>query len=233
MNVEITDIGSDFIPYTDKYVSKPFTSINVRPFTVNELFLIADSIKTKSIRSLIQAVDNVIDVDVNLLTVPDYYNLYYWLRFMSYPKTPPYVEWTCNNLQVVDDELVKCGHLNVSRLKKTDVKVHHLSACGPIELNPMLDFPRVSLLLSVEDLEDDNGPVRDLFNVAMWVKEGVTINEKVAVLRSAPDLSLYEDALHASRTYVYGADEFVSIKCEVCGVKGYVKVPFNATTFLP
>ena len=217
----IDDISSNFIPYD-------FKSFMMRSFKVPELLLISRAVGEKNQLPIIQAIGNTIDVDVDSLTIPDFYNLFYWQRFDSYLKTPFYIEWVCKN--VVSGTI--CGTENRERVSKSNLIVHYLKDCGDIKLGTGIDWPRVSILKSLDDKERDD-PLGSMYSVAMWVADGSTIDEKMDILINSPDLELYEDAVHASRTFKYGVNEFVNTKCGGCGVKGYNKLSFDATTFLP
>lgn len=223
----IEDIGSNFIPYD-------FKKIDMKNFSVKELFLLAESVKQKSILPVIEVMSNTIDVDINLLTKPDFFNLFYWQRFNSYTKTPNYLLWDCSNTVEVGGKKRICGYANTQRIVKTDLKVHYLQDCGFEPLDSRIDFPRVSILTNsdINDKSKDD-PLAKLYYIAEWIKDGVTLNDKLDILKSQPDLDLYETALLASRKYRYGVNEYSPVKCEACGVESYAKIAFDATHFLP
>lgn len=95
---DIGQLPSRFIPYTAKYLTDKFcfTRILIRPLSVAELKLISSAVVTKDIRNLIRAVDLVIDVPVEFLTVGDFFYILMWLRIKSYTKSPVVVSWTCH-----------------------------------------------------------------------------------------------------------------------------------------
>jgi hypothetical protein len=224
----IEDIGSNFIPY-------PFKEFKMRGFKTVELFLIAESRKTNSMSKLVEAIGNTLDIDVNVLTKPDFFTLLYWQRIISYPKTPSYIDWVCNNRYMKDDKLVTCGFKNFKPVTKTDLKMTYLQK--DIELDARIDFPRIKLLKSLEekgflDLQKDD-PMSKLYYLAEWIKDGETIDDKLEIFLSQDDLDLYEELLKAASTYRYGVNESVITTCGGCGVVGYSNISFDATTFLP
>lgn len=228
--IELTELPSRFIPYEAQ-------SLYIRPFSVMELKLIARSVEQNSIDYISQAIDNCIDLDVYSLTIPDYFYLYYWLRIESYPNTPYYCKWECNEIQT--DESV-CGHQNISPLTQNEISISYLEENQQIT-NSLLDYPRVRLLedLTIAALEK-NG-IRKLFSsddlllieAAKWVKEGSTIFDKIKILEGQPDLSLYEAAIHLNQTVQYGVYEFTLVTCGRCGAKRRFKVSLDASKFFP
>lgn len=232
--IELTELPSNFIPYD-------FKSIYVRPFAVSELKLIARSIEQKSIDYITQAIDNCLDVDVYQLTIPDYFYLYYWFRIESYPSTPYYSHWVCDEL--LDGK--PCSHNNVTPLTKNQLSVSYLEddVLTAANLDPRLDFPRVSLLedLSIAALDKNDPKQLSLFqsdelflvDAAKWVKAGTTIFDKIKILEEQPDLNLYELAKLANQQYQYGVYEYTLVQCGGCGAKRRFKVMLDAPKFFP
>lgn len=227
--IELTELPSRFLPYEQR-------SLYIRPFSVLELKLIARSIELNSIDYITQAIDNCIDLDVYSLTIPDYFYLYYWLRIESYPNTPYYCNWECNELQA--DKSV-CGHKNVSPLTQNEMTVSYLES--NLITDSRLDYPRVRLLedLTIAALEKKGS--RQLFSsddlllveAAKWIKDGDTIFDKIKILESQPDLRLYESAFHLNQTIQYGVYEFTLVTCGRCGAKRRFKVSLDASKFFP
>lgn len=244
--LRIEELPSNFHPYPGR------THIMVRPFSVQELKLIARSIEHNNVDYITQAIDNCIDMDVYQLTIADYFYLYYWFRIESYPNTPHYMEWTCD--EPVKDEkgevVGTCGHENMSQLKKSDIKIIHLDDLNfdLSSLDDRLDFPRVKLL---EDLTEANSDkvsydksgsddkntfkLDDLILVdaAKWLKEGTTIFDKLKFLEQQPSLELYEIANKANKALQFGVYEYTLVSCGRCGAKRRYKVLLDAPRFFP
>lgn len=234
--VEIGDLPSDYLRGTAS--PYPFTKLMVRGITVTELKLIAKAWANKDIYFTIRAVGNCINVDVNVLTIPDFYYLLYHLRIESYPSTPVYMPWVCDEPRRDDTgNLIDgvCGHENLSRLTNAQkqLSVAKLSECvRHTELAPELEYPRVSLMPSI-DYYDKKSSDHALFDVAKWVRHGTTIEEKMAFLEAQPDLKLWETAMEADSRLRYGVREAAKVACERCGADRYYKIAISAATFLP
>lgn len=218
LGIEITDIASDFLPYD-------FDSFFVQGFRVQELCMLAQSKKMKDIGLLVRAVANVTSIDPNVLTIPDFYNLLYWLRTESYTKTPLYMNWDCNN--VVDGK--RCNFNNLQPVTRTTIKIQHLKDINYV-LPTDLDYPRASLLKSLDSKPDDD-PLMPIYSVAKWIKAGNTIDEKMSILLAQKDLVLYENALEADNTVKYGVHESVLVKCKGCGCDRTYPLSISADTF--
>lgn len=246
-HVTLETLPSDFHPY-------PFKELKIRPFGVTELKMVARAIEYKSNDYIRQAVDACINVPVDILTIPDYHFLWYWLRIESYPSTPYYMPWECDEPVKGEDGQVSehavCGHDNMSPLQRTSIETIHLKDVGfdPSNFDHRLDFPRVSLLSDLEEAEASRKKLQEqkelgaeelsyadlmLVNAAKWVKEGKTIREKIAVLEAQGDLNLYEAALKVAKQLHYGVFEFAFVTCGRCGAKRRYRVSLDAPSFFP
>lgn len=247
--IRLEELPSNFYPYLGR------SFIMVRPFSVLELKLIARSIETNSIDYITQAIDNCIDMDVYDLTIPDYFFLYYWFRIESYPSTPHYMEWVCDETSVVEEQTRTCGYENTTPLRKSDIKVVHLDDLEFKQsyIDPSLDFPRVRLLEDLtqasedkstyskvltpddEDKLDTTFKLDDLLLVdaAKWIKDGDTIFDKLKILESQPDLALYELASKTNKAMQFGVYEYTIVSCGRCGAKRRYKVLLDAPRFFP
>ena len=220
----VQDIASEFALY-------PFKEIVMSGFLLSELMLLAKANSTDSILPILKAVDNVIDVDVNILTIPDFFYMMYWLRIESFPKTPLYLPWTCD--QKTEKGEV-CGYKNLDRLMHTNMRTKYLKECKDHDkpLPPGIAHPRALLLESL-DLKDRNDPAYEIYKVAMWVEEGRTIDDKVTVLMDQTTPTLYEDALHTAIRLKYGVEELANVNCKECGASRLYQLSISAATFLP
>lgn len=231
--VEIGDLPS-------KYIMYDFKKIMARGFRVPELRLIAKAAANNDIYYLIRAVDLVLDVDVNLLTIPDFYYILYWLRIESYPNTPLYMPWKCDNeVQVekngkkVPDEFSPCDYDNISPLHKTDLRIVYIDEGKDYDKLPEgLDYPRVSLLPSI-DYKDIADSDRLLYDIARWVAGGEDIDSKLATLEKQTNNNLWEAAIAVNKRISYGVKEGATVTCERCSVERYYRIAINAATFLP
>ena len=244
--IRLEELPSNFKPYPGR------NYIMIRPFSVRELKLIARSIEHNNVDFITQAIDNCIDMDVYQLTIPDYFYLYYWFRIESYPNTPHYMEWVCDE-ETKDEQwnvTGVCNHENTSQLKRSDIKLIHLDDLGfeLDQLDPRLDFPRVKLLEDLTQANDDKKKydkvgndegnqfkIDDLILVdaAKWIKEGTTIWDKLKILESQPNLDLYEIANKTNKALQFGVYEYTLVSCGRCGAKRRYRVLLDAPRFFP
>ena len=244
--IRLEELPSNFKPYSGR------NYIMIRPFSVRELKLIARSIEHNNVDFITQAIDNCIDMDVYQLTIPDYFYLYYWFRIESYPNTPHYMEWVCDEETKDEQGNVTgvCNHENTSQLKRSDIKLIHLDDLGfeLDQLDPRLDFPRVKLLEDLTQANDDKKKydkvgndegnqfkIDDLILVdaAKWIKEGTTIWDKLKILESQPNLDLYEIANKTNKALQFGVYEYTLVSCGRCGAKRRYRVSLDAPSFFP
>lgn len=89
-----------------------FDELHMRPFTVPDMFKIAQVNNTRNLTLLIDLIDSTITEDVRSLTKPDFYYLLYSQKYMSYPRTPFTISWTS-----------KYGNLATSDIKKSELDI--------------------------------------------------------------------------------------------------------------
>lgn len=233
----LEDIASNFLPYESR------NSILARPFSVVELKLIARAIETGDADFITQAIDNCVDIPVHELTITDYFHIYYWMRISSYPNTPHYMEWVCDE----EHDGQACNHENLTPLTQSELRVVYLSDLGykPGDLDPRLDFPRVSLLQDLHLARESKELIAQkkeaefslddlvLINAAKWIKAGKTLRDKIKILEAQPDLELYELASKANKAYEHGVHESAFVKCGRCGAKRRYRVLLDAPRFFP
>lgn len=243
--VDIGNLPSDFIPYTAK-------SLFIRPFRVAELKLISKSIVLKNVKHLVRAVDAVIDMDVNELTVGDFYYILMWLRIHSYPKSPIMVQWKCDESiffrpKKEEGELDKylrygqfppkdnaeeyvktpCDTANNEAIHFTNVDIHNLPE--GLVLPQGFDFPRVKHLQEVqESLKDPE--LQLIAPAAQWVA-GDTWEDKINRLNEDPTLDLFDTASAMQETIVHGVSERATLTCRGCGKKTPYRLKIDALSF--
>lgn len=244
--LSLEDLPSNFYPYPDR------DKILARPFAITELKLIARAIETGDSDFITQALDNCIDFPVTELTIVDYFYLYYWMRIQSYPNTPHYMEWKCDEMLADADEpdnKSSCDYENTTPLTQKELKVIYLDdlSFDYDQLDPRLDFPRVSLLQDLTLAQESKTAIQAgknadakfslddlvLVNAAKWIKAGTTLREKIEILEREPDLELYEIASKTNKAFEYGVYEYAMVKCGRCGAKRRYRVLLDAPRFFP
>ena len=238
-------LPSNYVPYD----FQP-DSLTMRPMKGAELADMSKAFISDDISFAIKAIGAVINVDVNQITIPDFYALMLHARYISMPKSTPMGIWKCQGSMYEDQkskvqysmlqlqgmmkayeldkehnqnpndimvETVACGIEHSVGIVESDFEFIELPA--DIEpLDPKFDYPRVRMLPQLtQALADPEICLTAL--AAQWLKDGDTLDEKLALMNAAPDLSLYDElsTLHAVRTY--GVKQSVSKVCYTCGTE--------------
>lgn len=239
--VDIGNLPSYFVPYTSKYLPEaPFAELRIRPFTVKELRLLAETIVTGDIKYQIQAVDLVINQPVEDITIGDFFYLLMWLRIHSYPKSPWEVAWTCNNTVAVNPEdatagIRVCGEHNASLVASSAIEIIDLEkfVVGKQVLDPELDFPRTRLLRDIYTTNtlDNQLDWTYIVPAAQWIRDGTTLADKLQILDESPDLSLYDKAINANNTILFGVRESIRLVCRACNHQHIHELKIEPLTF--
>lgn len=111
--------------------------------------------------------------------------------------------------EVADDY---CGHFNATTLRFSDFKVVQIP--GLIE-DARFDFPRVKILDEFAQMQS-NPRMRNIASVAAWLKAGDTLQDKIDILMSQPDLELFDAADIIKNKYEHGVSRKVHKPCERC-----------------
>lgn len=150
-----------------------FNALAVKPFGMKSLRLMSKTMVSNEAKFMIEAVDNVIPVDVNTLTIGDFYQLLAYQRYTAFPSSPPEAEWTCEGERyklptgeiqdlvglraLVDiwdaasaEQRQAGGLIDPNTLEVTKVKCGHVNK---IELK-YLDFPLIQLPEEQPELDD-------------------------------------------------------------------------------
>jgi len=75
-----------------------FEQITMKNFGVKQLMLMSKAVSTGSWAPVVEAIDSVIDVDVNVLTDGDFYYLLACQRIAGYKISPLQAAWTCEGV---------------------------------------------------------------------------------------------------------------------------------------
>lgn len=249
---DIGNLPSGFVPYD-------FQSIYIRPFTVRELRLVSKAAVLKETQHLLRAIDLVISVDVNEITIGDFYYILMWLRIHSMPKTPYVIEWHCEvpvfvslatkqrvfydslefNPLVLAAEEAKykqenCGTHNSEIIHMSDVKILSLDD-STFEALPgamgavEFDFPRVRNLVEIQEALIDP-ELKLIVGPAQWIK-GPTLKDKLDILESTPDLDIFDAASVLNEQVIHGIQETTTLTCRGCGIKRPHSLTLDALSF--
>lgn len=238
----IGKLPSGHIPYADK------NPLYIRPFDLADYRLVSKAAALDALYHLVRAVDNCISMDVNDLTVGDFYYVLLWLRANSSPARPYAFEWNCEQVLFRDrvtneplrydqkwpntaEELHEkfiggvCGKENLSLVTPKVVSVAELEA--GLELPEGFDFPRV------RTMEERDAALKDpemqfLAAGISWIA-GDTWAEKVEKATADPSLVFkgndLEDAVK------HGFIEQVTFRCMQCRVEHTIDAKLTPLNF--
>jgi hypothetical protein len=224
----------------------------IRPFAIAEIKLLSKSLVLKDIKHLVKAVDSVIDMDVDQLTIGDFYYILMWLRLHSYPKSPIMVQWHCDediwrskefkpdtterdylyygqkpDLEQIDDyEVVKCNTENNEAIHQTNVEI--LSLPEDLVLPEGFDFPRVRELPMVQE-ELKNPEMEFVAPAAQWIRGDW--HQKMAKLEADTSLDLFDTATALQETLIHGVSENATLTCRGCRKKSFYRLQIDALSF--
>lgn len=240
------DLGalpSQGIPYGD--VNLKFY---IRPFGLQELKLLSKAVELDDVVHLMRAVDNVISMSVDQLTIGDFFYVMLWLRINSMPKSPYIVEWNCQQtyfthketktpMLYTDDhwptvEKLKaeykaepCNTENTSVVHQVNVDVVSLEE--DFVLPEGFDFPRMTCYTDRAIALKD--PEFALLAPAIQWLPGNTWAEKMLVADATP--SAIGEALDLNRKIVHGIAESVTFNCRKCRIEHTQKLELTALSF--
>lgn len=219
----------------------------IRPFSLNELYIVGAGHRADSIRHVIRAAEIVTSCDVNQLTDGDFAYVLAWLRINSYPESPINAVWQCKSKSLLDHKrrplnmskaagksfaeidrlgwtLKECGHENVYLAHNASMDITVLE---DFDLPEGLSFPTVSTLVEAEDLMEEP-EFTHILDALRWIKEGKTLRDKYEYVKSLGNLELFNKAKEmANGRITHGITETVPIECMMCSTKQTVfdKVP--------
>ncbi len=236
---DVGNLPSNFFPYPELVGAAK--KIYARPFTVDELRLIGKAAVLKDMSHMIRAIDLCVTMDAGNLTIGDFYYMMMWLRLYSMPKAPYIMDWPCQEVIItskkdgsfkLNDASFKmpepedednweprpCGAHNTEIIHLIDM--HVVSLEDDFEGIPQteaieFDFPRARYIQDIDTCMKDPG-LRLLAGPASWVKDGETIEEKLAILQTQNDLSAFDAAAHLNETIIHGVGENANLTCRKC-----------------
>lgn len=244
-NSDYHDLGtlpSMGIPYGGDF------KLYIRTFKLKDLRLLSKAVELNDASHLLRAVDNVISIAVEELTIGDFFYVMLWLRLYSMPKSPYIVEWKCDQPYFTHKEtklplfytaetwptvtqlkteydVEPCNTENTTTVHQANVEVITLDEATV--LPPGFDFPRMSCYIDrAEALKD---PELSMLAPAIQWFPGATWSEKVAYAETNVDqISL---ALDLNKKIVHGIKEQVKFNCRQCRIEHTTKIELNALSF--
>lgn len=229
---------------------EPDGTFFIRPFGIAELRLLSTAASVGNMQHAIRAFDLCISVDVQQLSLGDFYYLMLWQRINSFPKRPYAIPWDCDSalfksketgqyllydmpddqwpsseVLETDYEATKCGFSNTSIVQTPDLEIFTLDE--DLVLPEGFDFPRVKIMLDLQEALK----TPDLAYLApgiQWIA-GETFEEKMEAANADP--SLVFEGLDLENAVVHGFGEQVTVKCAQCRVEHTVTLKTNPESF--
>lgn len=219
---DIGNLPSNFIPYNGE-----FTKLNIRQILLSELKLLSRAAATNDISSTIKAINMTIDVDINRLTIGDFFYVLMWHKLHSFPKSPVTVNWLCAATlhldadgNIITDQTITpakiepCNQANTQIIHQTDIDIISFED-GYEGIPANFDYPRVSMLAEYYELAKDPD-FSELLDNVRWIREGATLAKKFEYLETLPNLDLYSEAEEINKATLHGVSQYVHLKCARC-----------------
>lgn len=233
--------------------------IEIEPFKPMVLNLISRAHASGTVDPLLKALQGCVNIDTNLLTPGDFFFLLTWQRIHS-RAIPVEASWSClgtvyelptgqriNDTQLIQyyrayqenpegkpnpndvpTAVVSCGHVQKRALTWDDFRVIEMNQ-DP--LDPDLTYPRMGLWDQYLKMADDV-ELSAVARQAMWVKDGFTLADKVAIIRNQETMDLFDRACLAEVKYNHGIAQAVALPCEKCGYIHLLNYNVSAKDFL-
>jgi hypothetical protein len=122
-----------------------------------------------------------------------------------------------------------CGKDNILELNMANFDTLRLPEEAP-ELDPLLDYPRVSTLAEYNSLINDP-ELSAILPAVRWIKAGATLKDKLDILQAEPSLELFEKAMEAELSIRHGVSKVVKVNCAQCRQESPVLFNISANTF--
>lgn len=209
----------------------------IQPFTYGDASVLSLLSKTNDPESLFNIINKRLNLDVNVLTLQDFWFILYWQRINSYSSFPVKLPWTCNH----------CEHKNLDEMSGSSLIIEDLSRdyyhgievnfpdSGVLKLRLKLigDEIKLKKYMRKEKIEDTTGEIYEtLLTASILEYNGGTLKERYELVKnmSADD----QFTLKGVEDYFdYGVKDYSEFTCEEC--KEVVKVGYelDLTSFFP
>lgn len=237
--VDMGDLPTGFGPYRGQGVSKMY----IRPFCVRELSLLTmgSSMGEQGVGHILRAVDMAISCDATILTDGDFEYIMAWLRLNSYPKAPSLVRWRCKRTNVIESdgrafytkpdafllsqrelkmrglEYEVCNASNNEIVHNVKTVINTFDDDDLVMEYDDLDFPRMNTMVEMRTMLDEQPELEHHARMARWVRAGLTLRDKMAILENQEDFDMYSRIQECIKRYAHGIMEKMRLRCRTCG----------------
>lgn len=195
------DVRYTRVSLPSKFIFYPFDDLQMRPFEVRDLSKLSRAQAEDNLTILIDVMDGVIDQDIRMLSVADFYYLMYMIRIWSYPRSPFTLKWRS-----------KYGNNNEHTINQTNLKIK-FPKIDADQYQAWVD--RGYTIPTVRDMEIFQTETLDpefkwQYERAQYLV-GATIKEKVERLNQPDGIALLEDIRDFSQLLDHGVDETLEL----------------------
>ncbi len=230
--------------------------IHVEKGSLKFLRLTSLSIAEDEYAPFIDAVQSLVPtIDIDAMTLPDFFALVTYARISLYPSSPITYQHVCRNT-VFKTALGKMTSTEVKQaiekgdLSKTDpvnpcrcdfnysTYIENIKNFEMVEFNPegfdtsRFAIPRVSLLAEYKRLIKDK-ELRFIIPAIAWLKEGDTLEEKLAIIENSGNaVGLVDELSKISIQYGFGLRSRIETECPDCGKKSELPIHIDNQSFI-
>ena len=249
-------LASNYVPYN--FTEAEFEIV---PMKGQQLSLLSKAVLADDISYALQAVDQIINQDINTITIPDFYHILMYARFQSMPASGVEIAWDCNGSMYraetsgIDYNLLQLEAMNKAfemdpeNNPDPEKLIVEEVDCGKhveqeLRLNDfhILELPADTALEPGFDfprcnilpslLEAYSDPERVLIaGAAQWLQGGENIDDKINAMNNSDGLGLYDELSKLNARLTYGVKQKLPVICPKCGTKHQVAVVLTPELF--
>lgn len=225
---------------------------NIEAFGIEQLSLLSAASELNDPQQFLEAmVSTVTNYTAEQLTIGDLLQLAVYHRIQAYPNSPISIAWKCKGLLYKNPdapEMFKASEVaKMDSVQQENLEPYSCNSENEIKYD-FETFPMMMLPDNINTLDPDlqipsatlypelvlltaNPSTAKLVNVAAWVKEGNTIQEKLEIIGSQPDLDLFDRASKASKEFQHGPYSKLRASCPTCETEVVRNVTINTNSF--
>lgn len=210
----------------------------IQTFTYSDAIAISLLRKTQDVRKLFEVLDRRMNLNVQDLTLQDFWFILYWHRINSYSSFPIKLPWTCHHCKTKNYDELRGSDLIIEDL---DPEYHHgitlnFNSVGPVKLRLKLvkDEIESERYLRDQGLKDQDFALEETLDACMLEPNGGNLSERISLLQEMNSddhflLKAFESEFN------YGVQKYSKFTCENESCKEVVKVhyEFDLTNFFP
>lgn len=225
-------ISTELLPTRGQYYPQPTKELNVEPLNLDGLALMSEACTEDSADIFVEAIKTCLPhTDVNALPLSDFIALAAYIRIQTFTNSPLEVRYTCtaprytldgNTLSREEVEALEsvegvqvrdCNNHVHKEFKFEDLEMVKLPE--DFHLEDTFDVPRAKHYAEYVNLYS-NAQYRKLIPAVVWLKEGDTLKDKLEIVRSQPNLDLFDELSKLNSMHSHGLKRFLTVNCSLC-----------------